>query len=158
MEVSHHLYRQKLQEVWPDGTAGSTRIIEGIEDARLSRNPFDHSMWMVFGLRTAYLGRLDVGSCSESGMCLASVGLNDTTVVAFPTEWQPGVSHAVKNLCVLMFLSVDLVLIHFKVNPSIVLQLKLTTGVWVPMLLLRKCTGFSPDTSCSVRISIFAAL
>ncbi|CAE7803770.1 ACOT13 [Symbiodinium sp. CCMP2456] len=125
-------FRARFQEV-QDGKVLAERSIEGPEDLRLYK--FEEDYWLSFSFRTSYIAKLQTRLCfgERAHGCTPAAWIETGTLTEITPEALHRREHreqqAFKNLN-LAQVRKESILVEFSLNPRIMLEVDLASGLW----------------------------
>ncbi|CAE7572059.1 unnamed protein product [Symbiodinium necroappetens] len=125
-------FRARFQEV-QDGKVLAERSIEGPEDLRLYK--FEEDYWLSFSFRTSYIAKLQTRLCfgNRAHGCTPAAWIETGTLMEITPEALHRREHreqqAFKNLN-LAQVRKESILVEFSLNPRIMLEVDLASGLW----------------------------
>ncbi|CAJ1371519.1 unnamed protein product, partial [Effrenium voratum] len=124
-------FSARFQEV-QGGQVLAERAIEGPEDLRVYRAEDEY--WISFSFRTAFLARLGLRLCRGAAGCRTAAWIDEESVLELTPQALTRKEHrqqqAFKNLNIAR-LSQGAALVEFSVNPRVLLQVDLVSGLWL---------------------------
>ncbi|CAK9027483.1 unnamed protein product [Durusdinium trenchii] len=132
LEFPKDRFTARFQEVQA-GEVLAERSIEGPEDLRLHRSS-EGTYWVSFSFRSAFLAKLHVSFCHGIPKCKMVASIDASSMTEFTPEalWKKKhrQQQAFKNLNIAN-LKEDTALVEFSLNPRILLQVDLPSGLWI---------------------------